>query len=158
MVKMIKSKINARLDSGLQKKYGLKSFPIVAGDVVSIRKGSRKGEGGKVLEVNHSTGKILIDGITSVKADGKRKEFYVNPSLIEITRMDLSLRGRLDKLKEGAARRHIEVTEEPEPVEGNTEVQEIPSEEVKEPETIEESEAEEKEKEEEAKESDDKQD
>ncbi len=110
---MIESKIKVKLSKDLRKKYGIKSFPIATGDIVSVRKGPKKDEGGKVLRVNHVKRKILIDGITIAKADNKHKEFLVDPSMMEITKIDTSLKGRLDKLKERAANRDIVIEEEP---------------------------------------------
>ncbi|MCL4328789.1 MAG: 50S ribosomal protein L24 [Candidatus Thermoplasmatota archaeon] len=109
--------MNVRLNKDLRKKYGIRSFPVSTGDVVSIKKGPKKGEGGKVLDVDHTALIVLVDGITVSKADGKQKEYYVQPSMLEITRLDVSHRGRLEKLKAKAALRDIVVEEEPEPIE-----------------------------------------
>lgn len=104
-------KINVSLNSDLRKRYGLRSFPIADGDIVKIRSGSRKGEGGKVVAVDHATGKISVEGITIAKADGKQKEFYLNPSNLVITRLDFSRQERLDRIRKIAAMKKITIVE-----------------------------------------------
>jgi ribosomal protein L24p/L26e, archaeal/eukaryotic len=103
----------------------------VKGDVVKIVSGSRKGEGGKVIGVSHKTRKISIEGITIAKADGKQVEYYIDHSNLVVTKLDLSIEGRYNKIKETTARRNLptpepeapaesEATpEEPEPVNEN---------------------------------------
>ncbi len=115
---MINNKINISLNKELRKKYGVRNFPVVKGDIVTIKSGSRKGEGGKVIGVNHKNKKISIEGITIAKADGKQVEFYVDHSNIVITKLDLSRPGRENKLREITARKNlpppvVETEEEP---------------------------------------------
>lgn len=112
------NKINVALSKDLRKKYGIRSFPIATGDVVTIRSGSRKGEGGKVVKVNHRSRRISVDGITIAKADAKQEEFLLPANIFRITRLDFSSPGRLQKVKDLAARKNIVVEEtppEPEP-------------------------------------------
>lgn len=129
------NKISVSLSKDLRKKYGIRSFPVATGDVVTIRTGSRKGEGGKVIKVNHRTKRVSIDGITISKADDKQEEFPLPSNILRITRLELSSPGRLQKIRELAARKNIVVEEVPEP-EPEPEVAEEESEE-----TAEESEA-----------------
>lgn len=109
------NKINVSLSKDLRKKYGIRSFPIAAGDVITIRTGSRKGEGGKVVKVNHRSRRITVDGITIAKADAKQEEYYIPSNICKITRLDFSSPGRLQKVKDLAARKNIVVEDEPEP-------------------------------------------
>lgn len=95
----------------MRKKYGLRSFPIVKGDVVRIMKGGRKGEGGKVMDVDHLKRRITVDGITIAKADNKQKEFTLHPDFVEITRLDLSRNERVDKIRKLAALKKIVIDE-----------------------------------------------
>ncbi len=109
------NKISVALSKDLRKKYGIRAFPIAAGDIVTIRTGSRKGEGGKVISVDHRSRRVSIDGITISKADGKQEEYLLPSNIIKITRLELSSPGRLQKIKDLAARKNIVVEEEPEP-------------------------------------------
>jgi large subunit ribosomal protein L24 len=105
------NKIAVDLSLDLRKKYGLRSFPIVKGDVVRIMKGSRKGEGGKVMSVDHVGTRITVEGITIAKADNKQKEFTLQPDYVEITRLDLSRNERVEKIRKLAALKKIVIDE-----------------------------------------------
>jgi large subunit ribosomal protein L24 len=105
------NKIAVDLSLDLRKKYGLRSFPIVKGDVVRIMKGSRKGEGGKVMDVDHIRSRITVEGITIAKADNKQKEFTLLPDYVEITRLDLSRNERVNKIRKLAAMKKIVIDE-----------------------------------------------
>jgi large subunit ribosomal protein L24 len=105
------NKISVGLSLDLRKKYGLRSFPIVKGDVVRIMKGSRKGEGGKVMDVDHIRSRITVEGITIAKADNKQKEFTLQPNFVEITRLDLSRNERVQKIRKLAALKKIVIDE-----------------------------------------------
>ena len=59
---MLENKINVAINRDLRKKYGIRQFPIVKGDIVKIISGSRKGEGGigrnsKGWQVNRTAGR-----------------------------------------------------------------------------------------------------
>jgi large subunit ribosomal protein L24 len=105
------NKIAVDLSLDLRKKYGLRSFPVVKGDVVRIMKGSRKGEGGKVMDVDHTRSRITVEGITIAKADNKQKEFTLQPDYVEITRLDLSRNERVEKIRKLAALKKIVIDE-----------------------------------------------
>lgn len=111
----IDGKIRVSLNRDLRKKYGIRSFPIAKGDIVTIRSGGRKGEGGKIIDVNHKEGRVSIEGITIAKADGKAEEYFVASNILQITKLELSRPERLQKLRELASRKNIVVEEEPEP-------------------------------------------
>ena len=114
---MLNTKINVSLNRELRKKYGIRHFPVVKGDIVKIVSGSRKGEGGKVIGVSHKTKKISIEGITIAKADGKQVEYYIDHSNLVITKLDLSIEGRYNKIKETTARRNLPAPEPEAPAE-----------------------------------------
>lgn len=115
MERSVDNKVRISLSSDLRKKYGIRSFPIATGDIVTVRTGSRKGEGGKVAKVNHKNGWVSIDGITISKGDGKQEEYFLPANILKITKLDLSNPGRLQKIRELASRKNIVVEEEPEP-------------------------------------------
>ncbi|EQB74294.1 MAG: hypothetical protein AMDU4_FER2C00016G0007 [Ferroplasma sp. Type II] len=114
---MLNTKINVSLNSELRKKYGARRFPVVGGDIVKIVSGSRKGEGGKVIGVSHKTKKISIEGITIAKSDGKQVAYYIDHSNLVITKLDLSIEGRYNKIKEITARKNLPVPEPEKPAE-----------------------------------------
>lgn len=110
------SKVNIALSRDLRKKYGVASLPVCRGDMVEISGGTRKGEGGKVVVVDHKTGKVIIDGVSISKSDGKQSEFPVNHSRLIITRIDGSRKERMERLKAKTEARNLKF-EEPEPIE-----------------------------------------
>ena len=112
----MKSKLNVSLSKDLRKKYGIRNFAVVKGDIVTVKSGGKKSEGGKVVDVDRVSGKISIEGITIAKADGKQKEYYLDPRNIRITRLDLSKPERLQRLRFLAGQKNIQVEYVPEPI------------------------------------------
>lgn len=107
------SRIRISLDSDLRKKFGVRSYAASIGDVVKVKSGRRKGEGGKIIAVDHKTGLVSIEGITSVKEDGKQKELFLRPADLRITRLDFSRHQRYEHLREIAAMKNVILSEEP---------------------------------------------
>lgn len=108
------SKIKVTLNSDLRKKYGVRSFPIAVGDIVKVMSGKRRGEGGKVIDVNHANGRISIEGVTIAKEDGKQEALFLRPEDLSITKIDFSRDERIQRLRRIAAIKRITI-EEPEP-------------------------------------------
>ncbi|SMD30458.1 50S ribosomal protein L24 [Picrophilus oshimae] len=117
---MINNKVNVSLSKDLRKKYGIRRFPVAKGDIVKIISGSRKGEGGKVVDVDHKTMKVSIEGVTISKADGKQVPFFIDHSNISITKLDLSRNDRYERLREIAARKNLPPPEVPEETSNDT--------------------------------------
>jgi large subunit ribosomal protein L24 len=101
------NKVKVTLEKDLRKKLGIRQFPIMRGDIVKIIKGSRRGEGGKVSSVDHRHSLVIIDGINIAKADGKEKSFPIQPEKIEITKLDLNMEERSERIRELAAMKNI---------------------------------------------------
>ncbi len=112
----MKSKINVALSNELRKKYGIRAMPLCRGDMVEFAGGTRKGEGGKVVVVDHKTGKVIIDGVSIAKSDGKQSEFPVDHSKLVITRIDGGRKERMEVLRMKTEARHLKF-EEPAPIE-----------------------------------------
>ena len=134
------TKIKVTLSSDLRKRYGIRAFPIAAGDIVKVKAGKRKGEGGKVVDVNHTSGRVSVEGITIAKEDGKQTELYLRAQDLTITKLDFSRDERLQKIRQIAAIKRITI-QEPEPEEAEETPAEIEAEatETKEADTLEES-------------------
>ena len=106
------NKVKVTLEKDLRKKLGIRQFPIIKGDVVKVVKGTRRGEGGKISSVDHRHSTVIIEGLNIAKADGKEKEFPINPEKIEITKLDLSMEERVERIRKMAALKHVEVNQE----------------------------------------------
>ncbi|MEM0158012.1 MAG: 50S ribosomal protein L24 [Thermoplasmataceae archaeon] len=104
-------KINVGLSKDLRNKYGVRSFAVAEGDIVKVRYGSRRGEGGKVVEVDHSARRISVEGLTIAKADGKQETFYLSPEKLVITKLDFSRQERYRRLQKIASIKNISIAE-----------------------------------------------
>lgn len=96
---MENNKVRVGLDSELRRKYHIRNFPVAKGDVVRVRSGAFKGDGGKVADVDHSNSLVSVDGLTIAKSDGKQQAFWIKPHNLVITRIDLSRLDRINELK-----------------------------------------------------------
>ncbi|MHB1493432.1 MAG: 50S ribosomal protein L24 [Thermoplasmataceae archaeon] len=103
-------KINVNLNKELREKYGVRSFPITKGDLVLVKSGKRKGEGGKISFVDHRSRGIQVEGLNIAKADGKEKQYLIRPEKLVITKLDITDERRLERLKEIAAIKHKDIT------------------------------------------------
>jgi len=90
--------LSANLSPELREKYGRRSFPVRKGDIVRVMRGSMRGHEGKVLEVDYERLKIVVEGVTVRKADGKEVPKPIDPSNVQIVKLDLSDPRRAEKL------------------------------------------------------------
>jgi large subunit ribosomal protein L24 len=100
--------VASHLSDGLMKQYKRRSALVIVGDTVMVMRGDEKVRNieGKVTDVNTTTGKVVIEGITIAKADGTLKERPVHASNLVITKLNLTDPWRKEKLegvKEGSA-------------------------------------------------------
>lgn len=128
--------MKSHLSTKLYERYGMRNVVVRKGDVIRVMRGRFKGHEGKVVEVNLKKMKIAVEGVTIRRTDNKSVQFWLDPSKVEIIRLDLSDPKRKEKIYSIAEERRggIEEEEEVEEEEGKEEV----SEEAKEEETEEE--------------------
>ena len=93
--------LNAPLSESLSEKYGKKTLRVVKGDTVKLTRGDSIGEEGVVDAVNTVRAKIVVHGVSSTKADGTEVPRLVDPSKVEITKLNLNDKRREQKLGEG---------------------------------------------------------
>ncbi|MEM0485465.1 MAG: 50S ribosomal protein L24, partial [Thermoplasmata archaeon] len=86
------------------------------GDTVKIVRGNFKGFEGKISNVDLKKMKINVENVLINKADKKQKPRWIDPSNVIITKLDLSDKKRLEKLKNLALMKN-KVIEEGETVE-----------------------------------------
>ncbi|MCL4420764.1 MAG: 50S ribosomal protein L24 [Candidatus Thermoplasmatota archaeon] len=103
--------VDVAVSKELRKKYDIRSIPICKGDIVKVKSGKLKGEGGKVINVDHSKGLVSVEGVTSTKADGKQKERKMKPQKLVITKIDFSRQERLDRIRRVAQLKNFTITE-----------------------------------------------
>jgi len=58
-------------------------FHVKKDDTVLVNTGESKGQQGKVLEVNSKTGRVLVEGVNTIKKHTKPNAAYPNGGIIE---------------------------------------------------------------------------
>jgi len=99
-----KRMVSAHLSSALMSEYNVRSVGVRKGDTVKMLRGAKdfKASEAKVASVDLKSCKIIVENVTVPKADGTQKQKPVDPSDVEITKLDLSdswRKEKLDKLK-----------------------------------------------------------
>jgi large subunit ribosomal protein L24 len=95
----MKSKfLNAPLSSALREKYAKKTIRVITGDTVRVMRGDHVGEEGLVDEVDTKGVKLIVHGVTSTKVDGTEVPRPIDASKVEITKLKLDDKRRVEKL------------------------------------------------------------
>jgi ribosomal protein L24p/L26e, archaeal/eukaryotic len=90
--------LNAPLSDALKEKYSKKTLRVVKGDTVKITRGDHVGEEGVVDGVDTTNAKIIVHGVTSTKVDGTEVPRPIDASKVEITKLKLDDKRRVEKL------------------------------------------------------------
>ena len=90
--------INARLSEELSKKYG-RSARVIVGDTVKVMRGDAAGTEGKVREIDVKREKVIVEGVSVAKADGKEEARPIHPSNLLITKLNLEDAKRVASLE-----------------------------------------------------------
>ncbi len=128
--------MKAHLSTALYEKYGMRNLVVRKGDIVRVMRGKFRGHEGKVVEVNLKNMKIAVEGVTIRRTDNKSVQFWLDPSNVEIIKLDLSDPKRKEKIYRIAEERRGKIEEE---IEEESEEVEEESEEMEESEETEES-------------------
>ena len=73
----------------LREQYKRRSCRVVKGDTVKLTRGKSAGEEGVVDKVDMKNFKIVVHGISSLKADGTEVPRPIDPSNVQITKLNL---------------------------------------------------------------------
>ncbi len=106
--KMMKSHLSEKL----YERYGMRNVVVRKGDVIRVMRGRFKGHEGKVVEVNLKKMKIAVEGVTIRRTDNKSVQFWLDPSKVEIIKLDLSDPKRKEKIYSIAEERRGKTEEE----------------------------------------------
>jgi len=82
--------LRCRLDDSLREEYGLRSLNVKKGDLVRIMRGQFRDTEGKVLGVDYRTIRVLVDGASTTKSDGKEARVPLHPSNLMLVKLELS--------------------------------------------------------------------
>ena len=113
--------MKAHLTQNLYEKYGMRNLVVRKGDIVRVMRGKFKGHEGKVVEVNLKNMKIAVEGVTIRRTDNKSVQFWLDPSNVEIVKLELSDPKRKGKIYSIAEERRGSVVEGEEEIEENEE-------------------------------------
>jgi len=92
----------SHLSEELLLKYNRRSATVITGDEVKVLRGDHKGKSGEVVEVDVPARKVVVNGVTSKKADGTEVPLPVDPSNLVIVKLNLEDKRRESKLQETA--------------------------------------------------------
>ena len=93
--------IASHLEENLLLKYDRRSIPVIKGDTVKVMRGNFKGHEDKISHVNVKKQIVEIEGLTMIKADGKKIAKPIHPSNVLITKLNLTDSWRRDILERG---------------------------------------------------------
>lgn len=100
---LARRQVSSHLSDELIKKYDRRTMTLRKGDTVRVLRGDFRGTVGKVLAVDIAARKVQVDGVTVDKADKTKKPRPIDPSNLEITKLDLSDKLRREKIGETQA-------------------------------------------------------
>lgn len=92
--------LSAPLSPDLRKEYRIRSARVVKGDSVKVLRGTAAGTEGIVDAVDTDRSLIVVQGVSVPKADGTEVPRPVNPSNVQITKLNLKDPKRAGKLSE----------------------------------------------------------
>jgi len=93
--------LSSHLEENLLLKYDKRNMPVIKGDTVKVMRGSYKGHEDKVAKVDVKSGYVEIEGVTIIKADGKKIPRLLHSSILLITKLNLTDKWRREKLEKG---------------------------------------------------------
>ncbi|MEK6864805.1 MAG: 50S ribosomal protein L24 [Nanoarchaeota archaeon] len=79
--------VSAHLSKELRQKYGRRSLGVRKGDKVKVTTGQYKGKTGAVILVNLMKIKVAVEGIESIRKDGTKSPYLLEPSNLMITEL-----------------------------------------------------------------------
>jgi len=93
--------LSSHLEENLLLKYDKRSLPVIKGDTIKVMRGSYKGHEDKVAKVDVKSGYVEVEGVTIIKADGKKIPKLLHASSLLITKLNLTDKWRRQNLEKG---------------------------------------------------------
>ncbi len=94
--------LSAPLSPELRSQYKKRSARVIKGDTVKVMRGTSAGTEGLVEEINTGTYRIVVEGVSIPKADGTEMPRPVDPSKVQIIKLNLKDSKRIEKFSEGS--------------------------------------------------------
>ena len=96
----IKNKfMSAHLSKELRQKHKKRSFSVRKGDKVQVMRGQFKKKIGKIERIDIKKSRAYITGIETIKKDGTKTLYPINPSNLMIVELNLDDKKRSEALK-----------------------------------------------------------
>jgi large subunit ribosomal protein L24 len=92
----------SHLSEELLLKYNRRSMTVISGDEVKVVRGDHRGKSGKIMDIDVTVRKVVVEGVTNKKADGTEVPLPVDPSNLVIVKLNLEDKRRQSKLDETA--------------------------------------------------------
>ena len=89
--------LGAHLSKELKKNHKSRSVPVIKGDKVKVMRGHYRGKEGKVERVDLTLTKVFVTGIDTIKKDGSKALYPLEPSNLMITELNLNDKRRMNK-------------------------------------------------------------
>jgi large subunit ribosomal protein L24 len=93
--------LSAPLSSELRSEYKKRSIRVVKGDTVKVLRGESTGTEGVVEAVDTGRYRIIVEGVSIPKSDGTEMPRPIDPSNVQIVKLNLKDAKRVEKLAEG---------------------------------------------------------
>ena len=91
--------LHAPFDADLRKKYERRNARVIVGDTVMVMRGDFRGSTGVVDAVDLRTAKVVVHSVALTKADGTEVPRPVDPSNVQITKLNLKDPKRAERLE-----------------------------------------------------------
>ena len=89
--------MSAHLSEELRKKYGLRALPVRVGDEVKVLRGQFKGKKAKIEKLILTDSKVYLSKIETIKKDGTKTTYPIDPSNIIIVSLNEEDKRRLKR-------------------------------------------------------------
>jgi len=81
--------LKCRLDEFLREEYSMRSLVPKKGDLVRIMRGQFRDTEGKIVHIDYSKIRIMVDSATTTKSDGKEVQIPMHPSNLMLVKLEL---------------------------------------------------------------------
>ena len=95
----IRKLMSAPLSTELRGTQGRRSYQVRRGDTVKIVRGDFAGVEGKVTEVDRTSRRLFVEGVTREKTSGTSSNVSVHCSKVVITKLNLDDKWRAESIK-----------------------------------------------------------
>jgi large subunit ribosomal protein L24 len=92
--------ISAPLSKELRAKHNTRTVRLRVGDKVTIMRGQFRKRTGKIERVDVDNTKVYVTGIETIKKDGSKATYPINPSNLQVTELTTGDKRRLKQTKE----------------------------------------------------------